>query len=152
MRPSVVVPGAFRRSIRPRHLWLAAAACLALLVLAVAGALIYRQRTDPVLRTMTLGMRPMDIAVDDRSGHVFVAGLTATDPIPVVVDVLDVRTGDLLYSTPLTSGAEAYYTTMAFAPRADRLYVVVVVPDAGLDAVCALEPVMHFSATIATDR
>lgn len=107
------------RAPRPRRLMLA----LALLLLAGVGVGAYDalQPPDPVVHATALGLSPpTNLALDPRSGHVFVVGwVKGTDR--VAVDMLALRDGAAVRATPLPNENAPHL--LALAPRAGLLYV-----------------------------
>ncbi len=101
-------------------------------------------RSGALLRTVTVGPHPFAMAVDGRSGRVFVTSLGAMDATgyltgPGSVSVLDARSGTLLRTVPV--GVEP--AVIAVDERAGRAFVVNVAGDS-TDAFALVRPVLPF--------
>jgi len=68
-----------------------------------------------VIRHVNVGYYPTDLAVDDRTGHVFVTNNQSS-----TVSVLDVRTGQLIRTVPVAHGPGS----VAVAERVGRAFTV----------------------------
>jgi YVTN family beta-propeller protein len=93
---------------------LAAAVGVVLLGSGVALALPARART-PLLASSAVGRTPSAVAVDPRSGHVFVANSTDN-----TVSMLDARTGRVLHTTAVGGDPDQ----LQINPRTERVFVL----------------------------
>ncbi len=108
-------------------------------------------RSGALLRTVTVGPHPFAMAVDGRSGRVFVTSLGAMDAAgyltgPGSVSVLDARGGALLRTLPV--GVEP--AVIAVDEHAGRAFVVNVAGNSSTDAFALVRPVLPFAPRPAT--
>jgi YVTN family beta-propeller protein len=118
-----------------------------------AGGTVGAQTGSPVLRTVAVGTNPDAVAVDERTGHVFVVN-AGQDPHNGSVSVLDARGGAMLRTVAVGTQPDA----VAVDERAGRVFVV----NAGSGTVSVLDArsgiVLHTSAdplaprTVAVDE